>query len=172
MNKSMGDPLALLAIKTEITAHALSRFDLGRELNKGHKQNNKWRRRPESMTSYLKFIATCYPSLSPRTYTRHFRVYEKLVVNAGLSEFTLMEFDFTTLVIAAEDRDLNPPALRAIISKLKTMLKNGASQRDVRKQLRVYVERHRASIPRLIALIEESDAMILSAYSMNNEPPE
>ena len=154
MKKSEREALALWFIKTAIDGQRLSRFDLGRELYLGHKQRNRWTRKPESMTSYLKYISTLYPELSLRTYRRHYRVHEKLVVRSGISKFTLMDIDFTTLALAAEDQDLNPPALRTIISKLHTMLKNGASQQDVRKQFKVYAERNRANIPRLLALIQ------------------
>ena len=79
-----------------------------------------------------------------------------------------MAIDFTTLALAAEDQDLNPPALRTIISKLHAMVKNGASQQDVRKQFKVFAERNRANIPRLLALIQEYDDEIVS-YTTNKE---
>ncbi len=168
MNKSEGEALALWFIKSAIDAQRLSRFDLARELYLGHKQHNLWRRKSESMTSYLKYISTLYPELSLRTCTRHYRVHEKLVVRSRISISTLMDFDFTILAAAAEDQDLNPPALRTIISKLHTMVKNGASQQDVRKQFKVYAERNRANIPRLLALIQEYDDQIVS-YTTNKE---
>ena len=168
MKKSEGEALALFYIKSAIDGQRLSQFDLGRELYLGHKQSNRWRRKSESVTSYLSYISSLYPTMSKRSFMRHYRVYEKLVVRSGISVFTLMDIDFTTLALAAEDRDLNPPAWRTIISMLHTMLKNGASQQDVRKQFKVYAERNRANIPRLLALIQEFDDEIVS-YTTNKE---
>ena len=83
-----------------------------------------------------------------------------------------MDIDFTTLALAAEDRDLIPPALRTIISKLHTMLKNGSSQQDLRKQFKVYAERNRANIPRFLALIKEADEMIASGFDRKEKEQE
>ena len=162
MNKSEGGALALFYIKSAIDLQRLSRFDLGQQLYQGHKQSNLWSRKPQSVTSFISLISILYPTMSKRSFMRHYRVYEKLVVRSGISKFTLMDIDFTTLALAAEDRDLNPPTLRTIISKLHTELKNGASQKEVRTQFKVYAERNRANIPRLVALMREYDEQIAS----------
>ncbi len=158
--------MALYYIKAAIDLQRLSRFDLGQQLYEGHKQSNLWSRKPQSVTSFISLISTLYPTMSKRSFMRHYRVYEKLVVRSGISKFTLMDIDFTTLALAAEDRDLNPPALRTIISKLHAMLKNGASQKEVRIQFKVYAERNRANIPRFISLIKEYDEEIASGFDI------
>ncbi|MBA7568137.1 hypothetical protein ES708_09858 [subsurface metagenome] len=172
MNKSEAEALALWFIKSAIDGQRLSRFDLGCELYLGHLQSNKWRKKSISMTSYLSYISTLYPTISKRSLMRHYRVHEKLVVRSGISIFTLMDIDFTTLALAAEDRCLPPPSLRDVISKLHTMVMNGASQKEVRRQFNVYAERTRANIPRLLALIEECDERIVSGYYSKEEEPE
>ena len=172
MNKSEGGALALHFIKSAIDLQRLSRFDLGQQLYQGYKQSNLWSRKPQSVTSFITLISILYPTMSKRSFMRHYRVYEKLVVRSSISKFTLMDIDFTTLALAAEDRDLIPPALRTIISKLHTMLKNGSSQQDVRKQFKVYAERNRANIPRLLALIKEADEMIASGFDRKEEEQE
>ena len=166
MNKSEGGALALYFIKSAIDLLRLSRFDLGQQLYEGYKQTNLWRRKPQSVTSFISLISTLYPTMSKRSFMRHFRVYEKLVVRSRISKFTLMDIDFTTLALAAEDRDLNPPALRTIISKLHAMLKNGASQKEVRIQFKVYAKRNRANIPRLVALMQKYDEQIASGFDI------
>ncbi len=172
MNKSEGGELALHFIRAAIDLQRLSRFDLGQQLYQGYEQSNLWARRPQSITSYITLISILYPTMSKRSFMRHYRVYEKLVVRSGISKFTLMDIDFTTLALAAEDRDLNPPALRTIISKLHAMLKNGASQKDVRKQFKGYAERNRANIPRLLALIREADEMIAAGFDRKEDEQE
>ena len=172
MKKSEGETLALYYIKSAIDLQRLSRVDLGQQLYQGHKQSNLWRRKPQSVTSFISLISILYPTMSKRSFMRHYRVYEKLVVRSRISKFTLMDIDFTTLALAAEDRDLNPPALRTIISKLHTMLKNGSSQQDLRKQFKVYAERNRANIPRFLALIKEADEMIASGFDRKEEEQE
>ncbi|MCH7859521.1 MAG: hypothetical protein IID14_07475, partial [Candidatus Marinimicrobia bacterium] len=112
MNKSEGGALALYFIKSAIDLQRLSRFDLGQQLYQGHKQSNLWSRKPQSVTSFISLISILYPTMSKRSFMRHYRVYEKLVVRSRISKFTLMDIDFTTLALAAEDRDLIPPALR------------------------------------------------------------
>ncbi len=135
----MGDALALLAIKTEITALALARFDLGRELYKGLKQSNKWRRRPESMTSYLRFIATCYPSLSLRTYTRHYRVYQRLIVESKLSKFKLINIDNNMLVTVAECEALSPWQRWHILERVHAYNHCGWSKKKIQRIVRKYI---------------------------------
>ena len=166
MKKSEGGALALHYIKSAIDLQRLSRFDLGQQLYEGHKQSNLWSRKPQSVTSFISLISILYPPMSKRSYMRHYRVYEKLVVRSKISKFTLMDIDFTTLALAAEDRDLNSPTLRTIISKLHTELKNGASQKEVRIQFKVYAERNRANIPRLLALMQEYDEQIASGFDI------
>lgn len=166
MKKSEGGALALHFIKSAIDLQRLSRFDLGQQLYQGYKQSNLWSRKPQSVTSFITLISILYPTMSKRSFMRHYRVYEKLVVRSGISKFTLMDIDFTILASAAEDRDLNPPALRTIISKLHAMLKNGASQKEVRIQFKVYAERNRANIPRLVALMQKYDEQIASGFDI------
>ena len=166
MKKSEGGALALHFIKSAIDLQRLSRFDLGQQLYQGYKQSNLWSRKPQSVTSFITLISILYPTMSKRSFMRHYRVYEKLVVRSGISKFTLMDIDFTTLASTAEDRDLNPPALRTIISKLHAMLKNGASQKEVRIQFKVYAKRNRANIPRLVALMQKYDEQIASGFDI------
>ena len=166
MKKSEGETLALYYIKSAIDLQRLSRVDLGQKLYQGHKQSNLWSRKPQSVTSFISLISILYPTMSKRSFMRHYRVYEKLVVRSIISKFTLMDIDFTTLALAAEDRDLNPPTLRTIISKLHTELKNGASQKEVRIQFKVYAERNRANIPRLVALMQKYDEQIASGFDI------
>lgn len=158
----MGDALALLAIKTEITAHALSRFDLGRELYKGLKQGNKWKRKPESMTSYLRFIATCYPELSLRNYSRHYRVYQKLIAESKLSIFKLKDIDFNMLVTVAECEALSPWQRWHILERVHAYIQSGWSKKNIRRELREYIFEKRHPNPYWKAQDPRSDEEIVA----------
>lgn len=149
MKKSTGDAWALLHISTSIDAHALSRFELGRSLYLGRIQNNKWRRRPESMTGYLKFIATCYPSMSLRSYTRHYRVYERLIVESKLNIFKLKNIDFNMLVTVAECEILSPWQRWHILERVHAYIVNGWSKKTIRRKLWEYIAEKRYLNPRL-----------------------
>ncbi len=98
MKKSEGEAFSLFLIKAAIDAQRLSRIDLGQQLYQGYKQSNLWARKPQSVTSFISLISILYPTMSKRSYMRHYRVYEKLVVRSGISKFTLMDIDFTRLI--------------------------------------------------------------------------
>ena len=164
MNKMHGDSWALFGIKIAVDSHRQSRFTLGQMLFEGHKQFNKWKRKPQSMTAYITWISYLFPAKSKRSYLRHYRVWDKLVVQTRLSQSMLMDFDFTTLAEAAENRYLDPGTLRHIMPKLHAELKQGKSQQHVRRQLKEFAERYHASIPRLIQMIREQDERIKAYF--------
>ena len=165
----MGDALAILNIEAAVYSHRQSRFVLGQQLFLGHMQSNKWRRKPESMTSYITFISVIYPQISKRSYLRLYRVYEKLIVEAKLSEFKLMDFAFSILVTAAECQYLSTWQRSHIITRLHTYLSNGASQQYVRKLLKEYCDMKRFPNPRFRDINHDSDGEVVSRIFTNKE---
>lgn len=162
VKKSTGDAWALFRINTAIDSQAFSRFELGRALYLGHKQNNMWRRRHESMTKYLKFIATCYPSLSLRSYTRHYRVYEKLIVQTELNEIKLKDIDFNMLVTVAECEALGPWQRWHILERVHVYMQNGMSKRFIRQKFWEYIALKRFPNPSYKNLDQENEEEIVA----------
>lgn len=72
----------------------------------------------------------------------------------------LMDFDFTTLAAAAENRYLGPLTLMRIIPQLHGKLMDGESQKNVRMELEKYAKKQRVVLPRLVNRIRQQDEWI------------
>lgn len=119
-------------LRSTIRNANMARLMVGRELYEVHQIAQRQSGRTSSMSACMKEVAAENQHYDLREYQRLYRVYERLVVEAGLDPETLADFAPGLLVLAAENRCLNPGFRRTVFTKLHTLLSAGMSFQELR----------------------------------------
>ena len=121
-------------LKQAISSLLSARINLGQTLYFSYKEFQRWNKQNTmSLSQFLKAIAAANPQIKYRTYQRSFRIYERLIIEAGLWIEDIETVDFVVLARIAEGKHLTPYHRRDIVRDVLKMMESGFNYRDTSK---------------------------------------
>ena len=154
------NPLNLEAydLKEAISTLRSARLMVGQTLYFTLKQVNQGRKKKRvSLTKFLQAIAYAYPNLSLRSFQRSYRVYERMVADAGFWISDLEQIDFMLLVQISECAHITPLTRRELIVQVQKRMDAGYGYAQIAPQLKKTLAALRKSPPRLPKAVLDTD---------------